>query len=132
MIDSCPLELMNVDVLPLLAQVRPRFVNHSRRSFPRLLHSLFPQSLCCALVSEPIMSGSLLSFAYLMSGVVCDGGMLSLISMYVEAKMTSLLSCLILIAIWSGVVNWSSSQHLLSMLLCTKIAALGFSSPLLQ
>ena len=44
MMDSCPLELMKVGVLPLLAQLRPKLLKRSMRSSPRLLHSLLPRS----------------------------------------------------------------------------------------
>ena len=36
MMDSCPLKLMKVGVLPLLAQLRPKMLKRSIRSSPRL------------------------------------------------------------------------------------------------
>ena len=59
MMELCPLEFKNVGVVPLLAQDRPQVVRNSSNSSPLLLHSLLPQSLCCALVSDPMISSSL-------------------------------------------------------------------------
>ena len=59
MMELCPLEFKNVGVVPLLAQERPQDVRNSSNSSPLLLHSSLPQSLRCALVSDPIISVSL-------------------------------------------------------------------------
>ena len=58
-IELCPREFMNVGEVPLFAQDRPVVLMKSRSCSPLLLLSLFPHSLCLALVSVPIIRGSL-------------------------------------------------------------------------
>ena len=103
MMELCPLEFKNVGVVPLLAQDKPQVVRNSSNSSPLLLHSLLPQSLCCALVSDPMISGVYLHL--FMRQFVLGGGIVMLPSIYDDAMMISLESCFIFKATRSGVVN---------------------------
>ena len=76
-------------MVPLFEQDSPSDERKSKSSSPLLLQTLFPQRVCCELVSEPIISGMLWSMAYLARGVVSCDGAGPLISMYEAARMTS-------------------------------------------
>ena len=101
-----------VGVEPLLAQDSPREDMKSRRSLPLSLHARLPQRVWWELVSDPIIRGRLLLVAYLARGVVSMGGAGPLMSIYDDAKISSVELSLILTATWSGVVNCFISQLL--------------------
>ena len=72
-----------------------------------------------------------MSLAYFASGVVSSGGAGPVISMYEDARISSVVLSLILMAIWSGVVNCLISQLLQVRILCRMMAARGLLSPIL-
>jgi len=79
--ELCPLELRKVGVDPLFAQDSPKEERKSSSSLPLSLHTRLPHRVWWEFVSDPIMSGRLLSMAYFASGVDSVGGAGPVISM---------------------------------------------------
>ena len=99
-IELCPLELRKVGEEPLFAQESPRVERKSSSSLPLSLQTRFPQRVWWELVSDPMIRGRLLSLAYLAKGVVSSGGAGPVMSMYEDARISSVVLSLILMAIW--------------------------------